>query len=61
MDASREVIGLYPTEKIGGESILSICPASRLDIMITDDNADREKLAKFEEAGIRVVITKKKQ
>ena len=56
MDASRKVFGLYPTEKIGAESVVSICPASRLDVLLTDDNASEEKLAEFEEAGITVVV-----
>jgi len=56
IDASRKVFGLYPTEKIGAESVVSICPASRLDVLITDDNASEEKLAEFEEAGIAVVV-----
>ena len=56
MDSSREVIGLYPAEKIGGDSIVSICPAERLDEMITDWNASQEKLVAFEDKGIEVFV-----
>ncbi len=57
MDASDRVIGLYPTEKIGFNSVLKIAPAARLHTIITDDNiADDDKTA-FEELGIEVAVT----
>lgn len=56
IDASKKAIGLYPTEKIGFDSVISICPAERLDAIITDWNASEETLAGFEEKGIHVVV-----
>lgn len=59
MDNSKTVIGLFPTEKIGFESILSICSASRLDYLITDWDAPEEELNKFSEMGIKIVSVEK--
>ncbi|MBQ3048326.1 MAG: DeoR/GlpR transcriptional regulator [Oscillospiraceae bacterium] len=56
IDSSKQTVGLFPTEKIGFESIVSICPASRLDILITDWNALEEDLVEFDEQNIEVVI-----
>jgi DeoR family fructose operon transcriptional repressor len=56
IDNSKKAIGLYPTEKIGFDSIVSICPANRLDVIITDWNANEETLAEFEEQGISIVV-----
>ena len=59
IDSSRKTIGLYPTEKIGFESIVSICPANRLDVMITDWEACEEDLQKFEKQGIEIIVAEK--
>lgn len=57
IDASRQAIGLYPTEKIGSDSIVRICPADRLNLLITDDEIAEGDLSAFEEMGIEVVVT----
>ncbi len=59
IDSSKQAIGLFPTEKIGFESIVSICPANRLDTLITDWNALEEDLAKFDKQGIDVIVVEK--
>lgn len=56
MDASRRVIGLYPTEKIGFDSIVKIAPADRLHMLITDDNIAETDLNAFGDLGIEVVV-----
>jgi len=61
IDSSKKTIGLYPTEKIGFESVVSICPANRLDCLITDWNASEEDLIGFDELGVEVVVVDKKQ
>lgn len=53
---SKCVIGLYPTEKIGFDSVISICPASKLNYLITDNEAAEDDLVQFEEIGIQVKI-----
>ena len=47
LDSSKQAIGLYPTEKIGFESIVSICPANRLHILLTDWMAEEDDLSAF--------------
>ncbi len=59
MDSSRKTIGLYPTEKIDFESVISVCPANRLDVLITDWNASEEHLTLFDEQDIEVVVVDK--
>ncbi len=49
---SKTVYGLYPVEKIGFDSVISICPANKLHYMITDTEAAEEDLLQFEEMGI---------
>ena len=57
--SSKMTVGLYPKEKIGFESIVSICPANRLDTLITDWDASEEDLKQFDEQGIKVVVVDK--
>ncbi|OGO88072.1 MAG: hypothetical protein A2Y15_04035 [Clostridiales bacterium GWF2_36_10] len=57
--SSKSVVGLYPTEKIGFESIISVCPANKLNYLITDWDAPEEELKKFDELGIEVVVVEK--
>lgn len=59
IDSSKETIGLFPTEKIGFESIVSICPANRLNTLITDWDASEEDLSDFEEQGINIIVIEK--
>lgn len=59
--SSKKVIGLYPKEKIGFDSVVSICPAEKLDIMITDWDAAETDLASFEEKGIDVIMVEKEE
>ena len=55
IDSSKETIGLFPVEKIGFESVVSICPANRLDMLITDNEASEEDIEAFDDLGINVV------
>lgn len=61
LENSKQKIGLYPTEKIGFESIVSICPANKLDMLITDWNASEEDLSLFDEQGIEVIVVDKQE
>lgn len=59
--SSKATVGLFPCEKVGFESVISICPADRLDILITDWETHEDDLAKLSELGIDVVIAENKQ
>jgi DeoR/GlpR family transcriptional regulator of sugar metabolism len=59
IDSSKVVVGLFPTEKIGFDSIISICPANKLDYLVTDWAASEEDLKAFDEQGIEVIIVDK--
>lgn len=59
MDSSRRTIGLFPKEKIGFDSIVSISPAARLDVLITDWDVLEEEADAFREKGIEVIIVEK--
>lgn len=50
-----------PTEKIGFESILSICPASKLTTLITDWDASEVDLKRFDELNIQTVVVEKEE
>ncbi len=56
IDNSKCAIGLYPTEKLGFDSIISICSANRLNTLITDWEASEEELKKFDKLGIDIII-----
>lgn len=55
---ARQVIGLFPVEKIGFESVVSICSADKLDLLVTDWNVTEEWKQKFEEMGVTVKTVK---
>ena len=59
MDSAKKSVGLYPKEKIGFDSIVSICPAESLDMLITDWDAAEEDLQLFEDKGIELVVVEK--
>ncbi len=53
---SNTVYGLYPVELIGFVSVISICPASKLNWIITDGESSEDDLMLFEELGIKIKI-----
>lgn len=53
---SKKRYGLYPAEKIGFASILSVCPANQLDVLMTDWEAPEEYLSEFRELGMEVIV-----
>lgn len=59
INSSKQSIGLFPHEKIGFDSIVSICPSNKLNTLITDSNASEEDLNQFEEQGIDVIVVDK--
>ncbi|MDE7325658.1 MAG: DeoR/GlpR family DNA-binding transcription regulator [Lachnospiraceae bacterium] len=61
ISSAKQVIGLYPTQKIGFDSVVSICPAEKLDVLITDWEAAEKDLKKFDEKGIQVVVVERQK
>lgn len=59
LDGSRTKYGLYPAKKVGLESIVSICPANRLDALITDWDISEDDVAALEEQNIEVIVVDK--
>lgn len=60
MRQARKVIGLFPVEKLGFESVVSICPADKLDLLVTDWHITEEQKQKYEEMGIAVKAVREK-
>lgn len=58
---SKQTIGLYPTEKIGFNSIISICPVNKVQTLITDWDASEDDLKSFDEKGIEIIIAEKQE
>ncbi len=59
--SAKQVIGLYPAEKIGFESVVSICPAEKLNVLVTDWEAAEKDLKAFDEKGIRVIVVEREE
>ena len=56
MKNSKMNIGLYPAEKIGKNSIHSVCKIQEYDLIITDDKIPEDFKAQAEELGILLEI-----
>jgi DeoR family transcriptional regulator of aga operon len=42
------------SSKLGGRSFCTICPTEGIQVLITDDAADPELVARFEQRGVEV-------
>ena len=56
LDSARRVVGLYPPERVGAESAISVCPTSRLDVMLCEGNVPDKTRTAFEKCGVSVVL-----
>lgn len=54
--SSSAVIGLYPSERFGVDSVFSVCGAQRLNCVITDGRADTSRISEFAESGVKVIV-----
>lgn len=59
VESSKCNIALYPSEKIGVESILKICSVAKFDKLITDWDAVEDQLNAIEELGVEVIVVEK--
>jgi len=58
IESSRKCIGLFPHEKMGRESILKVCPATDLNLIITDWDTCKTEIEKIENQDIKLIIAK---
>jgi DeoR/GlpR family transcriptional regulator of sugar metabolism len=54
--AAKHVVVLADHTKIGQDTMCQTVPADRVDVLITDDGADRTELAAIREAGVDVRV-----
>ncbi len=54
MKNSRMNIGLYPSKKIGKNSIHSVCQVKDYDLLITDDNVAEDFLIQVRKLGVAI-------
>ena len=54
MKNSRMNIGLYPSKKIGKDSIYSVCQVKDYDLLITDNNVSEDFLIQVRELGVAI-------
>jgi DeoR/GlpR family transcriptional regulator of sugar metabolism len=56
IEAAQKIVVVADHSKLGVVALAKIAPLSRVDVLVTDDGADREMLREIEFAGVRVVV-----
>ncbi|NCC43282.1 MAG: DeoR/GlpR transcriptional regulator [Clostridia bacterium] len=56
MKNSKMNIGIYPSKKIGRNSIHSVCTIEDYELIITDEHVSEDFLSQAEEIGIKVDV-----
>jgi len=56
VDISHKLICVVDSSKIGVTGIVSVCPAERVDMLITDSGIDSEMKERLENIGVEVII-----
>lgn len=56
IENSRMVIGMYPSSKLGRDSIMQICPAKTMNVLVTDTNASDSECSALEELGVECIF-----
>lgn len=56
IDGAKRVIGLYPSARVGNASSVSVCPAKRLDAIITGNDVPDDVRRAFDDCGVSVVV-----
>ncbi len=54
--AARKTVGLVDSTKFDRASLLTVCSAQSLDMIITDDGLDPQTVAEFRAAGVNLVV-----
>jgi DeoR/GlpR family transcriptional regulator of sugar metabolism len=55
IEASKEVIALASTEKLGTAEAYYVCPTDQLSVIITDQPADSDEFKIYSDLGIKMV------
>lgn len=55
VERSRKVVVVADSSKLGQRAFCTICPAERVDVLITDTDADPDLLARFGDLGVDVI------
>jgi DeoR family transcriptional regulator, aga operon transcriptional repressor len=56
VEAAQKVVVVADHSKFGVVALAKIASLSRVDVLVTDDGADREMLREIELAGVQVVV-----
>lgn len=60
MEASSKTIVIADSSKLGLNSLVRMCGIEQVSMIITDSSAAKEQIAAFEDAGIPVVVSRKR-
>lgn len=58
LDRSAVAVGLYPAQKFGTDSAISLCPAARLHTVVTEPGVPEEAVNALRELEIQVEFTR---
>lgn len=53
---ARRVVIIADASKLGRHAFARVCPLDRIEILVTDEGAPAETVARFEAAGVRVIV-----
>ncbi len=56
IDSARRAIGLYTADAIEADASVSVCPASRLDVILCGGEVTAKTRSAFEKCGVSLVI-----
>ena len=54
IERSKQVVCVTTADKLGLRTFAAICPAGRIDHLVTTVGADREEVAALRDAGVEV-------
>jgi DeoR/GlpR family transcriptional regulator of sugar metabolism len=58
VDAAQRVVVLTDHTKVGIDSMMQTVPTERIDVLITDDEADEGELQRLSAAGVDVRVSR---
>lgn len=56
IENARQAIVLADSSKLGLRAVVNVCPAEKVDVVITDSGASKQEVKALEQVGIRVII-----